>query len=80
MQPNMQPTGERTIQVKRRVIIGLIVLPLFFGFFAFMNVLGDPRSQGIRSLDMTRLIAVGACWGIAFVGLVFLIRSKFRKT
>lgn len=71
----MQPTGERTIQIKRRVIVGLIVLPLFMGFAAFMNMLGDPRSQNIRSLDMVRLIAVGACWGVAVAGLAMLIGS-----
>jgi hypothetical protein len=75
----MQPTSERTIQIKRRIIVMQIVLPLFFGFAAFMNVLGDPRSQGIRSLDMVRLIAVGACWGVACAGLAILIRSKVRK-
>jgi hypothetical protein len=76
----MQPTSERTIQIKRRVIVGQIALPLIFGFVAFMNVLGDPRSQGIRSLDMVRLIAVGACWGVAVAGLAMLIGSRSRKS
>ncbi len=76
----MQPTGESTIQIKRRVIFGLIVLPLFTGFVAFMNILGNPRFQDIRSVDVVRLIAIGACWGAAFVGLAMLIGSKFRKT
>jgi hypothetical protein len=76
----MQPTRESTIQVKRRVIIGLVVLPLFMGFAAFVNLLGDPRSRGIRSLDMVRLIAIGACRGVAAAGLAMLIRAKFRKS
>jgi hypothetical protein len=76
----MQTTGDGTIQVKRKVVIGLTVLPLFFGFAALMNVLKDPHTQTIRSLDMVRLIAVGACWGVAVVGLALLIASKLRKS
>ncbi len=75
----METTGDSTIQVKRRIIIALIILPLFLGFAAFMNILRDPRSQDIRNLDMVRLIAVGACWGVAVVGLALLLGSKFRK-
>jgi hypothetical protein len=75
----METTEGSTIQIKRRVIVGLIVLPLFFGFAAFMNALRDPRFQDIRNLDVVRLIAVGACWGVAFVGLALLMGSKFRK-
>jgi len=75
----MQPTGEGMIQIKRRIIVVLIVFPLFSGFAAFMNILRDPRSQDIRNLDMVRLIAVGACWGVAVVGLALLLGSKFRK-
>jgi len=75
----METTEDSTIQVKRRIIIALIILPLFLGFAAFMNILRDPRSQDIRNLDMVRLIAVGACWGVAVVGLALLLGSKFRK-
>jgi len=75
----METSGDSTVQVKHRIVVGLIILPLFLGFAAFMNVLKNPRSQDIRSLDMVRLIAVGACWGVAAVGLALLIGSKFRK-
>lgn len=74
----MQPSGESTIQIRRRIIVGLIFLPLFLGFAAFMNILGDPRFQDIRSVDVVRLIAIGACWGVAVAGLALLIGSKFR--
>jgi uncharacterized membrane protein YphA (DoxX/SURF4 family) len=75
----MQPTGESTIQVKRRIIVVLIVLPLFSGFTAFINILGSPQFQDIRSLDVVRLIAIGACWGVAVAGLALLIGARFRK-
>ena len=75
----MQPTGESAIPVKRRIIVVLIVLPLFSGFAAFINMLGNPRFQDIRTLDAVRLIAIGACWGVAVAGLSLLIESKFRQ-
>ena len=75
----MQPTGESIIHVRRRIIIGQIVLPLFFGLAAFLNILGNPRFHDIRNLDVTRLIAIGVCWGVAAAGLMLLIGSKFRK-
>jgi hypothetical protein len=75
----METTGESTIHVRRRIIIGLIILPLLSGSAAFLNILGDPRFRDIRSLDVVRLIAIGACWGVAAAGLALLMRSKFRK-
>jgi len=52
---------------------------LFSGFAAFMNILGSPRFQDIRSIDVVRLMAIGACWGVAAAGLGLLIGAKFRK-
>jgi hypothetical protein len=75
----MQPTGDRTIQVKRRIIVILIVLPLFSSIAPFTNILGSPQFQDIRSLDVVRLIAIGACWGVAIAGLALLIGARFRK-
>jgi hypothetical protein len=74
----MQPAAEKPTHLKR-VLFAMIALCTFMGFATFMNVLGDPRSQNIRSLDIFRLIAVGANWGVAICGIAMLIRSKFRK-
>ena len=57
----------------------LIILQLFLGFAAFMNILREPRFQNINSLDVVRPIAIGACWGVAVAGLALLMGSKFRK-
>jgi hypothetical protein len=59
----METPGDSTIQVRRRIIVVLIILPLFLGFAAFMNILREPRFQNIYSLDVVRLITSGACWG-----------------
>ena len=75
----METAGHSMIQVKRRIVVGLFVVPLFLGLPAFANILGDPRFHDIRSLDVVGLIAVGACWGVAVVGFALLMGSKFRK-
>jgi hypothetical protein len=75
----MDTPGDSTIPVRRRIIVGLIILPLFLGFAAFMNILREPQFQNMRSLDVVRLIAIGACWGVAVAGLALLMGSKFRK-
>ena len=75
----MQPTGKSTIQVPKRIIFSFIFLPLFVGFVMFTNMLGNPRFQDIRGIDVMRLILIGWCGGMAFAGFMMLIKSKLRK-
>jgi hypothetical protein len=75
----MEQSGASTIQVPRGMIFGLMFAPLFPGFAAVVNIIGDPRLHGVRSLDVVRLMAVGWCAGIFFSGLLLLISSKFRR-
>jgi hypothetical protein len=75
----VETPGDSTIQVRQRIIVVLIILQLFFGFAAFMNILREPRFQNIRSLDVVRLIAIGACWGVAVAGLALLMGRNSAK-
>ena len=74
----MRQSGDRTIQVPGAMIFGLM-FALLPGFAAVVNMIGDPRLQGVRSVDIVRLIAVGWCAGIFFSGLLLLISSKVRR-
>jgi hypothetical protein len=76
----MRQSGDSAIKVPRAMIFGLIVAPLLPGFAAVINIIGDPRLHGVRSVDMIRLIAIGWCAGILFSGLLLLISSKVRQT
>ena len=49
------------------------------GFAAVVNMIGDPRVHGVRSLIVVRLIAIGWCAGIFFSGLLLLISSKIAN-
>ena len=54
-----------------------LFVPLFLGmmgFGAFFNAMNSPSFAAIRAIDVVRLIAAGACWGVAFVGLVGAFR------
>jgi hypothetical protein len=75
----MQQSGESTIQVPRATIFGLMLGPLFPGFAAVVNIIGDPRLHGVRGVDMVRLMAIGWCAGIFLSGLLLLISSKVRR-
>ena len=75
----MQPTGKSTIQVPKEIIFGFIFVPLFIGFMMFTNMLGNPRFQDIRGIDVMRLIAIGWFGGMAFAGFLLLIKSKLRE-
>ena len=75
----MEQSGKRTIQVPRAMIFGLMGAPLLPGLAAVINAIGDPRLQGVRGVDMVRLIAIGWCAGIFFSGLLLLISSKVKR-
>jgi hypothetical protein len=55
-----------------------LFVPLFagmMGFGAFFNAVNSPSFAAIRAIDVVRLIAAGACWGVAFAGLVVAFRG-----
>jgi hypothetical protein len=60
------------------MIFGLM-FALLPGFAAVVNIIGDPRLQGVRGLDVVRLRAIGWCAGIFFCGLLLFISSKVTK-
>jgi hypothetical protein len=74
----MRQSGDSTIQVPRAMIFGLMAA-LFPGFAALVNIIGDPRLHGARSVDVVRIMAIGWCAGIFFSGLLLLISSKVRR-
>ncbi len=74
----MRQSGDSTIQVPGAMIFGLM-FALLPGFAAVVNMIGDPRLQGVRSVDIVRLIAIGRCAGIFFSGLLLLISSKIAN-
>ena len=74
----MRQSGDSTVQVPRAMIFGLM-FALLPGFAAVVNIIGDPRLHGVRSVDVVRLIAIGWCAGIFFSGLLLLISSKIAN-
>jgi hypothetical protein len=76
----MERRGEEgTVQVPRAVISAMILGPLFCGFAAAMNAIGDPRFDCVRGGDLVRMMAIGWCAGISFSGLLLFIKSKVHR-
>jgi hypothetical protein len=67
----------------RRRFLPLLAVSVFtatMGMVAFSNVAGSPRFETYRTLDVIRLMAAGANFGIAFITLVFFfVRPDFRS-
>jgi hypothetical protein len=77
---DMEQSGQRTIQVPRYIISGMIFGPLLPGFMVLMNSIDNPRLHGVRGPDVLRLIAIGLCAGVVLSGLMLLINSKGRRS
>ena len=53
---------------KRSRIAGAILL--MFGLMSLLSSLSKPSVAGLRRVDVLRLVASGACFGVALVGLL----------
>lgn len=53
----------------------MAVFPAVIGLFGLLTVIGRPRFQMYRTVDVLELVASGLCFGIAFIGLVRLFRG-----
>jgi hypothetical protein len=76
----MEQSGQRTIQVPRDMISGMMFGPLLPGFMVLMNSIDNPRLHGVRGPHVLRLIAIGLCAGVVLSGLMLLINSKGRRS
>jgi hypothetical protein len=54
--------------------VGLILL--MFGFISLFSSLGKPRIQPLHGSDILGLMASGACFGVAIVGLLGRLRIR----
>lgn len=59
---------------KRQVMIGLMLL--MFGVVPLSNTLGNPRLAALRPVDIIRLVASGACFGVGAVALFGRLRVR----
>ena len=57
---------------KRQLIVGVMLL--VFGTVPLLNTLSNPRLAALRAVDMVRLMASGACFGVAVVALLGRLR------
>jgi hypothetical protein len=64
-------------RVRRRLIVG-IGFPLVIGCVEFSNIARNPRFEQIHNVDIVGLMGVGACFGVAIIGIAMMIRMRSR--
>jgi len=66
--------GGRIADRKRPPVVVFIVT-LFIGLLVFYSVTQSPQFESYRTVDVVRLVASGACIGVALVGVIlWLVR------
>jgi hypothetical protein len=57
------------------VLGSAIFVPLFIGSIGLVNLMHQPRFETYRTVDVVHLLGTGACYGVALVALVLLLRG-----
>ena len=60
---------------KRRPIV-MFIIPLIVGLAGFSRVTQSPGFESYRTVDVVQLLGSGACFGVAMVGVILLIRGS----
>jgi hypothetical protein len=62
---------------RKRPPAGMWLIALFFGLLGFYRVTQSPQFASYRTLDVVQLVASGAGFGVAMVGLIlWLVRPR----
>ena len=60
---------------RRKVLGSAIFIPIFIGSIGFVNLMHQPRFAAYRTVDVVQLLGTGACYGVAMVALIILLRG-----
>jgi hypothetical protein len=58
---------------RKRPQFGVFIMLLVIGLINFSGVTQSPQFESYRTLDVIRLVLSGACFGVAFFGLMVKI-------
>jgi len=61
---------------RKRPTIVIWIVPLLIGVIGFNRVMQSPGFAMYRTVDIVQLLASGACFGAAIVGVIFMLRGK----
>ena len=64
------------MEQSRRRRFAAIFVPALVGLSALFTVISRPRFQTYQTVDVIELVASGLCFGVAFVGLVWMLKGK----
>jgi hypothetical protein len=63
---------------KRRGFV-LVFIPLMFAIFSGVNMIGNPRFQNYRAVDIVHVLGTGMCLGAAIVLFVVFMSGYTRR-
>ena len=63
---------------KRRGFV-LVLIPLMFAIFSGLNIIGNPRFQNYRSVDIVHVLGTGMLLGAAIVLFVMFTMGYTRR-
>lgn len=61
---------------KVKQLTGIAFAPFLIGLIGFFNLTQRPRFAAIHTVDVLQLLASGACFGVAFAGIVITLRTQ----
>ncbi|MGB2593118.1 MAG: hypothetical protein WBG02_10995 [Candidatus Acidiferrum sp.] len=61
---------------KLKRITGFAFAPFLIGMIGLFNLMERPRFASIHTVDVVQLLASGACFGVAFAGVIATLRSE----
>jgi hypothetical protein len=59
----------------RKILVSAIFTPIVIGSVGFLNLMHQPRFETFRTVDVVQLLGAGACYGVAMVALIMLLRG-----
>ena len=68
------PEGGIMVDGKRPPIV-IWIIPLLTGVAGFYRVTQSPSFKMYRAVDIVQLLGSGVCFGVAMVGMIFMLRG-----
>lgn len=62
--------------IKRKPLVMALLLPVLVGSSGLIHLMGQPRFDAIRTVDVVQLTGSGMCFGVALCALFALLRGR----
>jgi len=74
----MSVSNENRVARRRRRLVVVFMMPLFFSLFGFLRGTQSPQFESYRTLHVIQLLVSGACFGAALTALLTMLLQPRR--